>query len=154
MTTPCAGHLLSCPICTAFRGCNDLFCGREPTQLKVAFHALSTLRSTYVDIFWCLVERRCVEFEASSSTIQDTTEVFKNFMLSVNSSIKNVNNTMFKYDEELKDVKNSGDVSEKRRNSRTNDYDPLTESSGNEHLTEIAKKGEIKHFINVFLLSQ
>ncbi|CAG8611629.1 22_t:CDS:2, partial [Diversispora eburnea] len=40
-----------------------------------------------VDMFWN-------QFEASSSVIRDTTEVFKNSLLSINSSINNMNNTM------------------------------------------------------------
>ncbi|CAG8498012.1 16804_t:CDS:2 [Funneliformis caledonium] len=83
---------------------NDLSCGREPAQLRVIFCVLTPygLRARCghrkyfidVDMLWNQIERRHAEAEASSSVIQDITEVFKNSIASVNSSIKNVNDTM------------------------------------------------------------
>ncbi|CAB4416583.1 unnamed protein product [Rhizophagus irregularis] len=47
-----------------------------------------------VDSFWQKVERNCAESEAFNFIIQDTTKVFKNSILNVNSSIKKINKTM------------------------------------------------------------
>ncbi|CAI2188979.1 18166_t:CDS:10, partial [Funneliformis geosporum] len=101
---------------------NDLSCGREPAQLRVGHRKY--FRD--VDMLWNQIERR--HAEASGSVIQDTTEVFKNSIASVNSSIKNVNETMIKYNEELK-----GD--RKRRNSE--DYEE----------NRISKKRQDKYII-------
>ncbi|CAG8848345.1 28384_t:CDS:2, partial [Racocetra persica] len=81
-----------------------------------------------VDILWNQIKRHHAELEASSSVIQDTTEVFKNSIASVNSSIKNVNNIVFQYNEKIKGVEikpnfeNAGSVLGKRRNSVSGDY--------------------------------
>ncbi|CAG8624238.1 2439_t:CDS:2, partial [Paraglomus occultum] len=78
--------------------------------------------------------------EASNSVIQDTTEVFKNSISSVNTTITNVNNKVLKYNGAIKGIEsikpNSGSVLGKRQNSGSSDYDYSTESNGN----EIAKK--------------
>ncbi|CAI2171182.1 3253_t:CDS:10 [Funneliformis geosporum] len=60
-----------------------------------------------VDIFWQKVERRYAELKASTSIMHDTTKVFKNSIINVNSSMENVNNTMQKYSEELERVQNA-----------------------------------------------
>ncbi|CAG8741005.1 15195_t:CDS:2, partial [Funneliformis mosseae] len=93
-------------------GCNNASCRKESTQLRVTLsrcppyrlRACCGHRKYYkdVDMFWNQIERRQAEAEASSSVIRDTTEAFKNSIASVNSSIMNVNNTMIKYNEELK----------------------------------------------------
>ncbi|CAG8495339.1 8366_t:CDS:10, partial [Cetraspora pellucida] len=100
-----------------------------------------------VNAFWNQIERLHAEFEASSSVIQDTIEVFKNSVASVNSSIKNVNNIMLQYNENLKDVEiidpnfeNARSVLGKRRNSMSGDYDSLTENDGNESPCEKKQK--------------
>ncbi|CAG8633818.1 2629_t:CDS:2, partial [Scutellospora calospora] len=67
-------------------------------------------------------------FEDLNSVIQNTTEVFKNSMLSINSTIKNMNNTVLKYNEEIKGIEsikpNSESILGKRQNSSSN-YDEL-----------------------------
>ncbi|CAG8539442.1 6688_t:CDS:10 [Ambispora gerdemannii] len=95
-------------------GCNDLSCRKEPTQLRVASaccppNGLRGHRKYFegVSRFWNQIERRRAEFEASSSIIQNTTEVFKTSAASVNSSIKNVNDTILKYNEELNGVESA-----------------------------------------------
>jgi hypothetical protein len=82
-------------------------------------------------MFWNQIERRHAEAEASSSVIQDTTEVFKNSIASVNSSIKNVNDTMIKYNEELK-----GDKSAlgKRRNSEDYEENRISKKRQNRYI--------------------
>nr|CAG8545437.1 5014_t:CDS:2 [Entrophospora candida] len=124
-----------------------------------------------VDKFWNQIERCHAEFEASSSIMEDTTEAFKTSVASVNFSIKNVNNTMLKYNEEIKSVKSIRQNSEnselddydspihkdelksvrsvlgKRWNSESSDYDSSTESDGNQSPCEIVKKNQMNQKI-------
>ncbi|CAG8607747.1 7136_t:CDS:2 [Ambispora leptoticha] len=124
------------------------FVGKEPTQLREALRVVNLTvicvtvmghRKYFkdVDTFWN-------QLEASNSVIQDTTEVFKNSISSVNSAIKNVNNTVLKYNGAIKDIENvkpnSGSVLGKRQNSGSSGYDSSTESDGN----EIAKKKQAR----------
>ncbi|CAG8701100.1 37957_t:CDS:2 [Gigaspora margarita] len=90
-----------------------------------------------------------LQLEASSSVIQDTTEVFKNSIASVNSSIENINNIVLQYNEKIKGVEsiklnfeNAGSVLGKRQNSVSGDYDSLTKNDRNESPCEITEKNQ------------
>ncbi|CAG8571483.1 14978_t:CDS:2 [Acaulospora morrowiae] len=96
-----------------------------------------------VNMLWNQIERHRAEFEASSSIMRDTTEAFKDSIVNINSSIKNVNSIMLKCNEELKGTENSENaecVLGKRRGTVSDGHDSLTESDGNESPCEMAIK--------------
>ncbi|CAG8573204.1 14087_t:CDS:2, partial [Acaulospora colombiana] len=71
--------------------------------------------------------------------MRDTTEAFKDSVVNINSSIKNIIQTdwfyQLKYNEELKGAENSENAESvlgKRRGTVSDGYDFLTESDGNE----------------------
>ncbi|CAG8569117.1 8411_t:CDS:10 [Acaulospora morrowiae] len=95
-----------------------------------------------VDTFWNHIERQCAELEAASFIIRNTTEVFKNSVVNINSSIKNL-----KYIEKLKGTESFKQNSEnvesslgKRRGTVSDDYDSLTKSDVNESPCEMTVK--------------
>ncbi|CAG8450003.1 7416_t:CDS:10 [Rhizophagus irregularis] len=69
--------------------------------------------------------------EASNSIIQDTTKVFKNSILNVNSSIEKVNKTMLQYNKELEIANNEGSSREKRAQLSKGDREEIKTISKN-----------------------